>query len=95
MAYLNQVLHQFLVSTAERYRLRLYILGRGFGVATRFLLASTRSIVGGQPEADREWDQIQAIRDDFRTLTDESMKSLHSLLTSLAAERRDDLIDRL
>jgi hypothetical protein len=71
MAYLNQVLHQFLVSTAERYRLRLYILGRGFGVATRFLLASTRSIVGGQPEADREWDQIQAIRDDFRTLTDE------------------------
>jgi hypothetical protein len=95
MAYLNQVLHQFLVSTAERYRLRLYILGRGFGVATRFLLASTRSIVGGQPEAEREWDQIQAIREDFRTLTDESMKSLHSLLTSLAAERRDDLIDRL
>ena len=95
MAYLNQVLHQFLVSTAERYRLRLYILGRGFGVATRFLLASTRSIVGGEPEADREWDQIQAIREDFRTLTDESMKSLHSLLTSLAAEKRDDVIDRL
>jgi len=95
LAYLNQVLHQFLVSTAERYRLRLYILGRSFGLATRFLLASTRSIVRGEPEADREWDQIQAIREDFRTLTDESMRSLHGLLTSLAAEKRDDLVDRL
>jgi hypothetical protein len=95
LAYMNQVLHQFLVSTAERYRLRVYILGRSFGLATRFLLTSTRSIGKGDPQAEREWEQIQAIREDFHTLTDESMHSLHTLLTSLAAERRDDIIERL
>jgi hypothetical protein len=95
LAYLNGLLHQFLVSTAERYRLRLYILGQSFGLATRFLLDSTEKIARGAPEADREWEQIQAIRQDFQTLTDESMESLRILLTSLAAERREDLLKGL
>lgn len=95
LAYLNQVVHQFLVSTSERFRLRLYVLGRGFGLATRFLLASTRKITSGAPDQDREWDQIQAIRDDFQTLTGESMESLRVLLTSLATQDRDALLERL
>jgi hypothetical protein len=95
LAYLNQVVHQFLVSTSERFRLRLYVLGRGFGLATRFLLASTRKISSGAPDQDREWDQIQAIRDDFQTLTGESMESLRVLLTSLATQDRDTLLERL
>ena len=94
LAYLNQLLHQFLVSTAERYRLRVYILGRGFGLATRYLLHSTRHIVTQAPEAEREWEQIQAIREDFQTLTDESLLSLKVLLTSLAGERREEILDR-
>ena len=93
LAYLNQVLHQFLVTTAERYRLRVYILGRSFGMATRFLLGSTRRILRNEPDAEREWDQIQAIRADFQTLTDESLQSLRTLLTSLAAERREHLFE--
>ncbi len=95
LAYLNGVLHQFLVSTSERYRLKLYILGRSFALGTRFLLESTGRVVRGEPEADREWDQIQAIRHDFQNLTDESLDSLRLLLTSLAAERRDDLLEKL
>ncbi len=95
LAYLNGVLHQFLVSTAERYRLKLYILGRSFALGTRFLLESTERVVLGEPEAEREWDQIQAIRHDFQHLTDESLDSLRLLLTSLAAERRDDLLQKL
>jgi hypothetical protein len=89
LAHLNRILHQFLVSTAERYRLRLYIIGRSFGLATRHLLRSTERIVKNQPEADKEWEQVQAIRKDFQTLTDESLESLRVLLTSLAAERKD------
>jgi len=58
-------------------------------------VTSTRAIARGEPETEREWEQIQAIREDFHTLTDESMHSLHTLLTSLAAERRDDVIERL
>ncbi len=92
LAYLNGLLHQFLVSTAERYRLRLYIIGRSFGLASRFLLDSTQRIVNREPEADREWEQIQAIRRDFQTLTEESLDSLRILLTSLAAERRDEVL---
>ena len=95
LAYLNQLVHRFLVTTAERYRLRVYILGRSFGLATRFLLDSTRRIVDNEPEADREWDQIQAVRQDFQTLTDESLESLRVLLTSLAAEKREHLLERL
>lgn len=95
LAYLNGLIHQFLVSTAERYRLKLYILGQSFGLATRFLLESTQKIAQGAPEADREWEQIQAIREDFQSLTDESLESLRVLLTSLAAERREDLLKGL
>lgn len=95
LAYLNGLLHQFLVSTAERYRLRLYILGQCFGVASRFLLDSTAKIARNEPESNREWEQIQMIREDFQTLTDESLESLKVLLTSLAAERREDLLKGL
>ena len=95
LAYLNRLVHQFLVSTAERFRLRVYVLGRSFGMASRFLVQSTRRIVERTPEAEKEWEQIQAIRHDFQTLTDESMASLKVLLTSLAAERREDVLRRL
>jgi len=92
LAYLNSVLHQFLVSTSERYRLRIYILGRSFALGTKFLLESTDRIVKGEPETGRDWDQIQAIRHDFQALTNESLDSLKVLLTSLAAERREDVL---
>src|SRR5262245_31578582 len=84
LAALNRIIHQFLVSTQERFRLKLYVLGRGFGLATRFLLQSTERIVQRTPQAEKEWEQIDAIRKDFQTLTDESMDSLRVLLTSLS-----------
>ncbi|HEY3120393.1 MAG TPA: hypothetical protein VGL15_07200 [Vicinamibacteria bacterium] len=95
LAYLNRVLHQFLVSTAERFRLRVYILGRSFALATRFLLRSTERILRNDPQADREWEQVQFIREDFQALTDESLETLRVLLTSFAAEKREDLLRRL
>jgi hypothetical protein len=95
LAYLNRVLHQLLVSGAERFRLKLYIVGRCVGMATRFLLRSTRRIAEREPDAEREWDQIQAIRHDFQALTEESLESLRTLLVSLAAERREDTLRRL
>jgi hypothetical protein len=95
LAYLNQLLHNFVVTTAERYRLRVYILGRSFGLATRFLLSSTRRIAEGQPNSEKEWEQIQFVREDFQTLTEESLESLRVLLTSLTAEGRGDLIERM
>jgi len=95
LAYLNQFLHNFLVTASERFRLQVYIIGRSIGLATRFLLASTKRIVEGQPNAEKDWEQIQFVREDLQTLTDESLESLRALLTSLAAEGRGDLIDRM
>ncbi len=89
LAYLNQVLHQFLVTTSERFRLRLYILGRCVGLAVRYMLRSTGKIAAGEADVDREWDQIAAIRGDLATLTNESLESLKALLVSMARERKD------
>lgn len=92
LAYLNGMLHQFLVSASERYRLKLYILGRSFGLASRFLLRSIQNLGSGAGEVQKEWDQIEAIRSDFQTLTDESLDSLRVLLTAMAREDRQDLL---
>jgi hypothetical protein len=89
LAYLNQVLHQFLVTTAERFRLRLYILGRCVGLAVHYMVRSTGKIAAGGPDVDKEWDQIDAIRGDLGTLTNESLESLKALLVSMASERKD------
>jgi len=95
LAYLNGMLHQFLVSAAERYRLKVYILGRSFGLATRFLVKSIENLRTPTAEADREWDQIDAIRADLQTLTDESLDSLRVLLTAIAREDRQDLLRQI
>ena len=97
LAYLNGMLHQFLVSASERFRLKLYILGRSFGLASRYLLKSIRTIgsPASQAEKDREWEQITAIRADFQSLTDESLDSLRLLLTAMAREDKEDLIKEI
>jgi hypothetical protein len=95
LAYLHGMLHQFLVSAAERYRLKVYILGRSFGLVTRFLLRSIQNLGSATADADREWEQIEAIRCDFQTLTDESLDSLRILLTAIAREDRQDLLRQI
>jgi hypothetical protein len=95
LAYLNGMLHQFLVSASERYRLKVYILGRSFGLITRFLLRSIENLGNPAADADREWGQIEAIREDFQTLTDESLESLRVLLTAIGVEDRQDLLRQI
>lgn len=93
LAYLNRILHQFLVSTGERFRLRVYILGQGFGLATRYLLRSTERILHNRSKAEQEWEQIDRIQSDLHTLSAESLRSFRTLLTSLTAERKEDVLE--
>lgn len=93
LAYLNRILHQFLVSTGERFRLRVYILGQGFGLATRYLLRSTERVLNHRTNAEREWEQINRIQGDLHTLSVESLRSFRVLLTSLTAERKEDVLE--
>jgi hypothetical protein len=95
LAYLHGMLHQFLVSASERYRLKVYMLGRSFGLVTRYLLRSIHNLGSAAPDVAREWDQIDAIRADFQTLTDESLDSLRILLTAMATEDRQDLLRQI
>ena len=88
LVLLAGLLHRLLVSTAERFRLRAYVLRRGFGVATHFLLKSTRRIRERRAAAEAEWSRIDAARADLRTLSAESLRTFHVLLRSLAAEPR-------
>ena len=85
LAALNQVLHRFLVTAGERFRLRLYVLGQGLGVVLRYLGGSTRRIRDTRSTMDRDWNDVAALRSDFRTITDESLESFRICLASLAA----------
>jgi hypothetical protein len=93
LAFWDHLLHRWLVTTGQRYRLRLYILGRSFEVAIRLLLDSTRRIEASN--ADRDWDEIRSVRQDFQTLTDESLASLRALLDALARRQSQQALWQL
>jgi hypothetical protein len=79
LAYLNAALHRFLVSTRERFRLRLYCLRHGIGFVLRYLRRST---------ATADWKTVTLAQQDFETLTDETLESFRAVLIGAAAEPR-------
>lgn len=84
LAGLSRVLHQILVSTPERFRLRAWILRHGFSFASERLALSTKSLRAGGSAA--EWKGVEAARADLGTLTRESLVTFRTLLASLSAE---------
>jgi hypothetical protein len=87
LAYLNRFVHHFLVTTSERFRLRLFIIGRGFLTIVR-VVAQTTAASRTSPEVKPLWDHLDAARRDVRTLTDETVEAFRVLVMSLAAERK-------
>ena len=87
LARLNAFLHHFLVTSIERFRLRLTILSRGFSTLVRIVLHSTRRAHDGAEALGQELPRLEAARADVRTLSDESLDALRMLLEGLAAER--------
>ncbi len=85
LAVFATLAHQMLFSASDRFRLRAFVLRRGFGMVSGFLLRSTQRIrAGGQ--ADPEWNRIAAARADLQTLSTHSLQTFHLLLTSLSAQ---------
>ena len=89
LASLNRLLHGFLVTTAERFRLRVFMLGRGFAIATRFLFDAKQRLARGEGSGEETWASLQAAQRDLHTLSDESLESFRTLLVSLTAERKE------
>ena len=81
-------IHELLFSTAKRFRLRAYVLEKGFGVATGHLLAHAERIRAQASDADPNWTGIAAARADLCTLSDESLQTFRYLLLSLSATPR-------
>jgi hypothetical protein len=88
LAYLNRFLHNFLVTAAERFRLRVFILSQSVGITVRFLLRSTERIKAERNATTTAWDDVAAAHHDFKAVTDESLESLKMLLASWDNERK-------
>lgn len=81
LAQISRFFHYLLVTTAERFRLRVYVLQRGFRTVAALALRWR-----GAPH--RPWDDVDAANHDVGTLSSESLLTFRTLLVSLAAERR-------
>ena len=86
LALMNQFLHQFVVTTGERFRMRLYFLARGISTLVRCVVRVRRRSRG---EAGPAWELFGAATHDVRALSNEWHESFRLLLVSLTAERRD------
>jgi hypothetical protein len=68
------VLHYLVVTAAGRYRLRLSVLRRGLGIVAAAIARNARLERGA-------WDQLEAARSDWSTLSDEMLESFRILVT--------------
>jgi hypothetical protein len=85
LAFLNQFAHQFVVTTGERFRMRLYFLARGISTLVRCVTRVRQGLrVAGEPS----WEQLAAATHDVRSLSDAWHESFRLLLVSLTAERK-------
>jgi hypothetical protein len=82
LAHVGRLLHHLAASTADRFRLRVHILQRGFGVVAKVALRWRTA----PPEL---LDAVGALHHDVGVLSDESLVTLKALLVSMDAERRD------
>jgi hypothetical protein len=87
LAGLQRFVHHLLLTTRDRLAFRLAVLRCSVRAAVGLLLRTT-SKTRSEPEADRHWRRLSALRTDLGTLTDEALLSLRSVLASLAAVRR-------
>jgi hypothetical protein len=91
LAQLNRILHQILMSTKQRFRLKLYILGKGVRIASHYLLQSIKNVVTHRSAVDQEWEEVTKIGQDFQKLSNESVQSFRSLLEALSTDAAKEL----
>ena len=84
LAVFSALADQMLFSASDRFRLRAFVLRRGFGMVSQRLLRSRGRIEAGA-HGDPEWERIEAARADLQTLSMQSLQTFHTLLASLSA----------
>jgi hypothetical protein len=91
LAHLHRILHHILASTKQRFRLKLYILGKGLSITSHYFAKSIRNVVTHRSSDDREWDQILGVQQDFKRLSNESVRSFRVLLEALSCDAAREL----
>ncbi len=84
LAYLHNLIHQVLVSTKQRFRLKLFILAKGLSITSRYLILKIKALVTQRSTVDQEWEEIVGLGSDFQKLSEESVRSFHQLLQALS-----------
>jgi len=91
LAHLHRILHHMLASTKQRFRLKLYVLGKGLSITSHYLLKKIRGIVVRQDSDDQEWREIIAVEEDFQRLSEESIESFRCLMAALSSDAAKEL----
>ena len=84
LAHLNGMLHRLITSAKQRFRLKLFILGKGISITSDYLVKRIGSIVSRRSSEDQEWEQILGAEQDFQRLSNESVQSFQNLLQALS-----------
>jgi len=87
LAGLSKFIHHLLVSTGERFLLRLYVLGLGYRIITRSLSGSSASVKNDVGDV-WAWDIFDRATADWSTLEKEHVESFRVFVLSLTAEKR-------
>jgi len=87
LAGLSKFIHHLLVSTGERFLLRLYVLGLGYRIITRSLSGSSASVKNDVGDV-WAWDIFDRATSDWSTLEREHVESFRVFVLSLTAEKR-------
>jgi hypothetical protein len=86
LAHLHRLMNQVVVSTKQRFRLRIFVLGKGISIASRYLISKIKDLVETKSQEQEEWREIVEIEQDFNTLSRESLHSFRTLLEVLSGE---------
>jgi hypothetical protein len=76
LAVLNTLIHQFVVSMKDRFKLKLYILGKGIAMAGSYLVKSTKNILTSRTEEEKDWERIDDLLNDYKELSRETLACL-------------------
>jgi len=85
LAGFGKLAHYILVSSSERFVLRLRVLMIGFRIVSRTLRSSTMSACEN-PFATAAWETFEKGLADWKTLDREHLEAFHALMVSLGAQ---------
>ena len=87
LALLNVVINQFLISMKDRFKLKLYIIGKGIYMAGSYLVKSTKTLIGSKGEEEKDWQRINDLLSDYKELSRETMACLQLIHDSISLDQ--------